>query len=146
MLQSQAQPFVSWLNDLLSGKITLSDQSCDPVNSLRKPGDQQTKNNSSYTTEALKPRDLTQAITDKSITDNSKRKLKAFQDFQPQGFDDLAEGTAYEPLPKRSRAVSTVTSGSLMPPPPPSIGPLTNPPRPSTGPRKDNKHHATTSS
>ena len=143
MLQSQAQPFVSWLNDLLSGKITLSDQSCDPVNSLRKPGDQQTKKNSDYTTKALQPRDLTQAITDKSITDNSKRKLKAFQDFQLQGFDDLEEDTAYEPLPKRPRAESTVTSGSLMPPPPPSIGPLTNPPRHVIGPRKVNKHHAT---
>ena len=123
VLQSQAQPFVSWLNDLLSGKITLSDQSCDPVNSQRKPGDQQTKKNSGYTTEALKPRDSTQAITDNSITDNSKRKLKAFQDFQLQGFDDLAHDSTNEPTQKRSRSASTETSGSLISPPPPSNGP-----------------------
>ena len=93
VLQSQAQPFVSWLNDYLT----------------EQNGGQHAN--------------ITQATEAKRISENSKRKLKDFQDFQHEGLDDLANVSPNEPTHKSSRSASTETNGSLMSPPPPSNGP-----------------------
>ena len=92
VLQSQAQPFVSWLNDFLS-----EENGRQHANIVH-----------------------TQATAAERISENSKRKL---EDFQLQGFDDLAHDSTNEPTHKRSRSASTDTNGSLISPTPPSNGP-----------------------
>ena len=95
VLQSQAQPFVSWLNDFLSEENGRQHANIGH----------------------------TQATAAQRISENSKRKLKDCQDFQHEGFNDLANDSTNEPIHKRSRSASTETSGALISPPPPSNGP-----------------------